>query len=163
MTNAEKIIKTKVGLLRLAEHLGNVSEACEIMGYSRDSFYRFKGLYEAKGEAGLAEVSRRKPLEKNRVSLGVEEKVLRMAMEHPGWGQLRVAEELGSRGISISAGGVRCVWMRHGLQTSKLRVKAAQLGGSAMGRGDRGGTVPRQAGEEDPGGQVDEEGSDDGN
>ncbi len=41
MTTDEKIIKTKVGLLRLAEQLGNVSQACKVMGYSRDSFYRF--------------------------------------------------------------------------------------------------------------------------
>jgi len=44
MTNQQKIIKTKVGILELAKQLGNVSQACKIMGYSRDSFYRFKTL-----------------------------------------------------------------------------------------------------------------------
>ena len=38
MTTEQKIIKTKVGLLELAKQLGNVSRACRIMGYSRDSF-----------------------------------------------------------------------------------------------------------------------------
>ncbi|MEW6264022.1 MAG: helix-turn-helix domain-containing protein, partial [Thermodesulfobacteriota bacterium] len=42
MTKDQKVIKTKVGLLELAKQLGNVSKACRIMGYSRDSFYRFK-------------------------------------------------------------------------------------------------------------------------
>jgi hypothetical protein len=42
MTTAEKVIKTKVGLLELGKQLGNVSKACRVMGYSRDSFYRFK-------------------------------------------------------------------------------------------------------------------------
>jgi hypothetical protein len=41
MTTEQKIIRAKVGLLELAKQLGNVSRACKMMGYSRDSFYRF--------------------------------------------------------------------------------------------------------------------------
>jgi len=44
MTTEQKIIKNKVGLLSLAQELGNVSRACKVFGYSRDSFYRFKEL-----------------------------------------------------------------------------------------------------------------------
>lgn len=131
MTDAQKIIKAKIALLKLAEHLGSVSLACEMMGYSRDSFYRFRKLYESAGAAGLAEVDRRKPLLKNRVKAQIEETVLSMTLEHPGWGQLKVSQELAKGGVSISPGGVRCVWMRHKLQTRKLRLRAAATSGRA--------------------------------
>lgn len=122
----ERIIKHKVGLLNLAEELGNVAQACRIMGLSRDTFYRYKAAVDEGGVESLLDKNRRKPDEKNRVDELTEAAAVAYAVEQPAHGQVRASNELRKRGVFISPSGVRCVWMRHNLARFKDRLNASE-------------------------------------
>lgn len=126
MTKEQKLIKGKLGLLELADYLKNVSEACRVMGYSRDTFYRVKDAYESGGLDALKDETRRRPNRKNRVPAEVEAAILAMATDEPAWGQVRVSNELRKAGIFVSGCGVRGVWLRYGLETMRKRLRALE-------------------------------------
>jgi transposase InsO family protein len=122
----QKIIKNKVGLLNLAEELGNVSKACKVMGFSRDTFYRYKSAVEEGGIESLFDKSRRQPNLKNRVDEATEKAILDYVIECPAHGQVRVSNEMRKRGIFISPSGVRSIWLRNNLASFKERLNALE-------------------------------------
>lgn len=122
MTVQQKIISNKLGLLSLAEELGNVSKACRMMGFSRDTFYRYRDARNEGGIEALAEKTRRKPNSKNRIDEETEARVVQMAIDEPAYGQVRASNELRKIGVFISPAGVRCVWKRHDLEKFQKRL-----------------------------------------
>ncbi|MFN2246396.1 MAG: IS481 family transposase [Candidatus Promineifilaceae bacterium] len=122
----KSIIKHKIGLLNLADELGNVSQACRIMGLSRDTFYRYKAAVDDGGVDALIDRDRRQPNLKNRVDEQTEAAVVAYAIEEPAHGQVRASNELRKRGVFISPSGVRCVWLRHQLARFKDRLRALE-------------------------------------
>ena len=122
----QSVIKHKTGLLNLAAELGNVSKACRIMGFSRDTFYRYQAARDAGGVEALFEVSRRKPNLKNRVEEVTEQAVVQFATAFPAYGQVRAGNELRKQGIFVSPSGVRSIWLRHDLASMKQRLTALE-------------------------------------
>jgi transposase InsO family protein len=133
MQSNTKVIRNKLGLLNLAQELKNVSQACKMLGYSRDTFYRYRDLVDEGGEIALHDKSRRKPNLKNRIDDATETSVVQMAFDFPAYGQLIASNELRKNGIFISPAGVRGIWQRHGLEVFQKRLKALEAKSAEAG------------------------------
>lgn len=120
------IIKHKAGFLNLAEELGSVSRACKVMGFSRDTFYRYQELAQEGGVDALISRSKRRPNLKNRIDPAIEKDVLGHAVEQPTHGQHRTSNELRKTGIFVSGSGVRSIWLRHGVESFKKRLQVLE-------------------------------------
>jgi transposase InsO family protein len=123
MATTTQSTRRKLSLLKLAEELGNVSKACNIMGYHRDTFYEVRRAFQVGGVAALVE-NRRGPRgpHPNRVSPEIESKILDYCLERPTHGAQRVSNELRLQGVTVSSSGVRGVWLRHNLETRIKRL-----------------------------------------
>lgn len=122
----QNVIKHKTGLLNLAEELGNISKACKLMGFSRDTFYRYQSARDEGGLEALFDKTRRKPNLHNRVDEQTEQAVVAYATDFPAYGQVRASNELRKRGVFVSPSGVRSIWLRHNLASMKQRLAALE-------------------------------------
>lgn len=122
-TTTDKVARRKLSLLELASDLDNVSRACKLMGYSRQQFYEIRRNFQTYGADGLIDrlPGARGP-HPNRVPAETEQAILDHALAHPCHGATRVEQELRLKGIQVSSGGVRGVWMRNGLLTKHERL-----------------------------------------
>lgn len=123
MTATDKVARRKLSLLDLAKDLDNVSKACKLMGYSRQQFYEIRRNFQTFGADGLVDrIPGARGPHPNRVAAEIEAAILDHALDHPCHGPTRVEQELRLKGIQVSSGGVRGVWMRHGLLTKHERL-----------------------------------------
>lgn len=133
MTANQKVAHRKLSMLQLAAELKSVSEACRIMGYSRSQFYEIKRAFQTGGLEALLDKPSIPGTVANRVPAEVEAKVLELSVEHPAWGQQRIADELALRETAVSAGTVRNIWMRNEMETRYRRMLALEKKSAAKG------------------------------
>jgi transposase InsO family protein len=123
MTTKDKVARRKLSLLELATELSNVSRAFKVMGYSRRQFYEIRRNFQIYGAEGLLDrLPGAKGPHPNRVAAEIEQADLEHALAHPCHGALRVEQELRLKGLQVSAGGIRGVWLRHDLLTKHERL-----------------------------------------
>jgi transposase InsO family protein len=134
MTQSQYIIQRKLNYLELARTLGNISEAGRRLGLSRQHYYDVKQTLREEGIDGLLEKARNKPRFSNRLAPEIEQVILEYSLEYPTHGQVRVANELAKKGCAVSSGGIRAVWLRHGLERKSARLKRLETWAAEEGR-----------------------------
>jgi transposase InsO family protein len=133
MTASEKLAQKKLSMLQLAEKLGNVSKACELLGVSRSQFYEIKRAFQTGGLEALLDKPPVPGSFPHKLAEEIEAKIVELSIEHPAWGQQRVRDELVPHEIVVSATTVRNVWLRHGLETRYKRMLALEKKSSEKG------------------------------
>jgi hypothetical protein len=127
MSETERLVKARLGILVLAAELHNVARACKLAGLSRSQFYAMKKAYGMYGKAGLVPRLRRKPEMPNRTPPVLEQQILLETRGNPAFSYIRLAAVMASNGIAVSPTMVRYVWQRHGLSTQSARRAWAKL------------------------------------
>lgn len=125
MGNDDVLYKFRLRLFSLAAELGNVAEACRLMGVHRSTYYRWRAPVLRSGLEMLRPRERRPPRMPNALSPVLEERIVAFSLGHPGLGPRRVAATLAQErwgAIAVSPNGVWRVLRRHGLSRRISRL-----------------------------------------
>ena len=123
LTVSQKAARRKLNLLQIAEELGNVSQACKIIGYSREQFYEIRRNFQTFGAEGLLEKARGAiGPHPNRATEEQEKAILDYSLEFPTHGQMRVSQQLLLKGVHVGIGAIRGVWQRHNILLKHQRL-----------------------------------------
>jgi transposase InsO family protein len=125
MTEHDVLVGFRLRLFTLAEELGNVSEACRLMGVDRSTYYRLKAKVDRWGLEALNVRERRRPRMPNQIGPHLEQRIIAFSLGHPGYGPRRISAELArekSGGLRISEHGIWRVLVRVGLNTRSKRL-----------------------------------------
>lgn len=124
-TSAEIIYHRRVRLLDLADELGNISEACRILGVSRTRYYEWRNTADLYGLEALWPKDRRRPAQPNETPTHVVADLMALVVIEPTIGCRQYADRLAELGFEISKSTVQRVLVAHGLGRRSQRVARA--------------------------------------
>jgi serine phosphatase RsbU (regulator of sigma subunit)/anti-sigma regulatory factor (Ser/Thr protein kinase)/transposase len=110
-----------------------VQEACDKLGVSTSTYYKYKKIYENRGEDGLLEsLHSYTDIESTHLSIEEKTKLYEVIRQHPSWGPKRIAKELYSPEYGYTMIEPRKIYIelvRAKLNTKEARLKFVQRGG----------------------------------
>lgn len=122
MTAKKKLAHKRLTLLQLAEKLGNVSKACRMHKVSRSQFYEYKRSFQEFGLEGLIDKPPIPGSHPNELSDDIKKRIMDLSLEHPGFGQQRISDQLALEGITVCPTSIRNVWIKSGMETKYKRL-----------------------------------------
>ena len=133
MTAKQKLAQKRLTLLQLAEKLGNVSKACLMHKVSRSQFYEYKRAFQEHGFDGLIDRPPIPASHPNELSEEVKERIVKLSLMHPTFGQQRIADQLRLEGAPVSPSSVRNLWIKEDLETRYKRLLRLEESASEYG------------------------------
>lgn len=122
MTASKKLAHKRLTLLQLAERLGNISKACRMHKVSRSQFYEYKRSFQEHGLDGLVDKPPIPGSHPSQLPKKTTSRIIALSLEHPAFGQQRIADQLALEGLSVCPTSVRNVWLKEGLETKYKRL-----------------------------------------
>ena len=98
-----------------------VTKACKRYGYSRESYYRLKKLYDIGGEIAIRSKSGQRNKCLGADAQKIEKIVVDLTIKNPHRGHQWIARKINKMGFKISSFGVWYIWEKYDLEKRKYR------------------------------------------